>query len=717
MNRRFLRLEHPISAGIWACALVLVVCLSVRLFWRATQMESGMGALGLQWRDATLGWVLGAYVPIDEREPAEQAEFLLGEVDRVLEAHPNDAALAMGAALVLDSPGVGFMWRHTKPKSTGTGVGASPDLDVDVVTQAENVFEQRCKCRCVELAAAAARLEPANVQWSRLYALLLYRQSLYSDDDSPRDPDWVNVLDECARHDPDNALYDYLAARFYWDAAADADYSGTEGRLVIKDAEKFKQGILRFERGQAKRCFAVGDGGFTVVADFLSHTPIPVADRERIVNSGRFFFRRTLLLSVVLRWQALRADEQASAGNVAAAVALCRQNLHAVDQYERGGAGTAYDLVADARKVEAAWKMKTFADVHDLAASDAEKRQFQARLESAIVDQQVVTMATNNWASGKGPPAGTSRGAAFASGLLAGTAPPVIVLLLLVGLLATLLSRRLAPGESPVVGPVAEATMLALATAVTVTLFGLAPAEIIGRQVQAWFFTAVVLSMPVAAVLWIGWWWLRRRLFQFSIRALLILTLVVSLFLSLLVVIRPAEGYLATFPFPLSIPARGWKGLDADFYHNAVMPFYGGEWAWVALQWTLYGGAYWTLLVWAGLLVAWHRRKARKASRQTDSAIPNLRRRVGSLLGTLGRPSLATSVLLLIVYLSLAPGVLQQIEDDFQQKMAFARYPEAHWAEVEQAVQTVRSDEQVMATLRAGANAEASQSAVPDGPQ
>ncbi|MCX7428119.1 MAG: hypothetical protein NTW96_21125, partial [Planctomycetia bacterium] len=64
-----------------------------------------------------------------------------------------------------------------------------------------------------------------------------------------------------------------------------------------------------------------------------------------------------------------------------------------------------------------------------------------------------------------------------------------------------------------------------------------------------------------------------------------------------------------------------------------------------------------------------------------------------------------------------APGVLQQIEDDFQQKMAFARYPEAHWAEVEQAVQTVRSDEQVMATLRAAAKAEASQSAVPDGPQ
>ena len=92
-------------------------------------------------------------------------------------------------------------------------------------------------------------------------------------------------------------------------------------------------------------------------------------------------------------------------------------------------------------------------------------------------------------------------------------------------------------------------------------------------------------------------------------------------------------------------------------------------------------------------------RKARKTRRKTETPIPNRRRRVGSLLGTLGRPALAVSVLLLIVYLSLAPGVLQQIEDDFQQKMAFARDPETYWAEVEQAVQSVRSDAQVMATL------------------
>ncbi|MCX7427992.1 MAG: hypothetical protein NTW96_20480, partial [Planctomycetia bacterium] len=308
--------------------------------------------------------------------------------------------------------------------------------------------------------------------------------------------------------------------------------------------------------------------------------------------------------------------------------------------------------MAASRKVEAARRMMSLAVMHDLAVGDAERQQMVARLEAALVERDVVKMATDNVARGKTPSvagwAGASGLAALAIALLVGIAPSVIVLLLLAGLLATLLSRPPAPADSPVVGPISHAVMLLIATAVTVTLFGLAPAEIIGRQVQAWFFTAALLLTPVAALLCIGWWSLRRRVFQFSIRAMLIFTLVVSLFLSLLTEIRPDQGYLATFPFPLPIPARGWKGSDASLYYNVVTPS-DGEWAWAAFQWTAYGGPYWTLLLWAGLVAAWHGHKARKSRRQTQSPAVSLRRRVGSLLGTLGRPSLATSVLLLIV--------------------------------------------------------------------
>ncbi len=69
---------------------------------------------------------------------------------------------------------------------------------------------------------------------------------------------------------------------------------------------------------------------------------------------------------------------------------------------------------------------------------------------------------------------------------------------------------------------------------------------------------------------------------------------------------------------------------------------------------------------------------------------------------------------MLIAYLFLAPGILEQVEQEFQKNMAFARYPQSHWKEVAQAVQRVRSDGQLMDRLRRLAKAEASKPANSD---
>jgi hypothetical protein len=550
--------------------------------------------------------------------------------------------------------------------------------------------------------------------------LLLCRQSLWSYDGSPRDADWVDRLDECARHDPDNAHYDYLAARFYWDPAAEVGYYDGRQRVVIKDAEGFHQGILRFARGQTKRCFWVGDAGYAAVADFLSHAPRSAMDNAYIVNCRTIHERRERLLDDVWVWQNHRAEDRAAAGHTRSALSLSRESLCVVDQYQRGGA--AADIDASRLRADTTRSMMYFAEDEPEAVGDSERRQIVALREAALLQYKIDDLAFDDCAkviaeSTVGltlTPIPTSAASPIA--FLVAIAPPVVVLLLFVGLSATLLSRRLAPGEARVVGPVGQVTTLVLAAAATVALFGLAPAGIIGRPIQAWFFTAALLLTPLVPVLWVGWSCLRRRIFRFSIRAMLIFTLSVSLYLSLLAVIRPEDGYLATFPFPLSIPARGWKGLDAGFYYNWIKPSH-GVCAWAAFQWMMYGGVYWSLLLWAGLLAAWHGHKARKARRQTPSPAPSLRRCVGALLRTLGQPALVASALLSIAYLILAPGMLQQVEDRFQGYMETARHPETYGAEMEQAVQRVRSDAQVMATLRAAAKAEASQSTVPDGPQ
>lgn len=96
--------------------------------WVASDLETGWTSLGLQWRDATVGWLVGKYQPVSEREPADQADFWLRETDRIVAAHPQNAEIAMGAALVLDTPGVDFTSRYMKIVRSGPGM-TYPEFD------------------------------------------------------------------------------------------------------------------------------------------------------------------------------------------------------------------------------------------------------------------------------------------------------------------------------------------------------------------------------------------------------------------------------------------------------------------------------------------------------------------------------------------------------------------------------------------------------------
>jgi hypothetical protein len=680
----------------------LLLCLSIRLLLLASGTETGLEALHLHWRDATLGWVQGRYKPIHSREPPEQAEFWLREVDRALEAYPDDASMVMGAALVLDSPGTGFLSRYLKKVERIPGFGAFPELDEEGIRRAQDTFENQCKKRCLELAGRPAELDPASVEWWRLRALLLWRCSFHSYDETPRDPRWISTLQECAEHDPDNALYDYLAAYLYWEASAEMDFSGMNERLVVKDAERFERGINHFERGQAKPYFAVGDDGFPAVAQFLRHTPTPITDHEQIVNSRGIHLRRSLLLRGVWRWQRLRAEEKASAGDVGAALALKRQNLHLIAQYTGAGDSTAYDHVATACKVATTATMRTLADEHRGSVGDSDIKEIVGLQEVCLVEQKVLEHAGRELAKGKiRPRAGLTfagDGATVAAALVVGAAPSLVVLLLVAGLAATILSRRSVGGDVPVVGPIGQISALLAAITVTIVLFGLAPAEIISRGVQSWVFTVCLILVPILAVSWIGWRWLRRRAFQFSLRAMLIGTLVVSLLLSFVSVIRPDAGSFADFPFDLSVPARGWEGLDAKVLGDAVTTN-NERWLWAVFQWAAYYGHYLTLAIWAGLVVALQSLGMKKLQRQTLTASLSLRKRLGGVFRSLARPALVLAAITLVTYLILAPNILKQVEQEFQQKIAFARHPESHWEEVGKAVQKVRSDEELMEQL------------------
>ena len=484
---RFPRLLRSLSLAFWGCALLLLVCLTVRLIWRAAKTETGFEVLGLHWRDAMVGWIVGDYEPIASREPVDQADYWLRETDRVLKAHPDDAKLTMGAALVLDGPGEGFYLRYLDGYFSSISSGPAPNFNWAKIGRAEKRFTDKCAPRCAQLAATAATLAPTNVDGWRLYALLLCTNTWLSSQDMPGAiRKRLAVLDDCARHDPDNALYDYLAAQFYWTTAADIDFAGGNDQLIIKDAEAFKKGIARFEQGQAQQRFAVGDMGTISAAAFLSRTRAPLTDHEAILNSRGMSTRCVILLRDLWRWQMLRADEKATAGDPTAAMMLSRQNLRMINQFQAGSGAAAYDLTTLLVKSIIASQMQKFADSLKGTISAAQRRQIATDCEAAMLEREIVNYVEMNRASAViSPPTapGATGGAAWGEASLVGHGPSLVVLLLLIALPALVLSRRTAENSVPVVGLIGQLLALAVATVTTVIVFGLAPAEIIDRRI------------------------------------------------------------------------------------------------------------------------------------------------------------------------------------------------------------------------------------------
>ena len=105
----------------------------------------------------------------------------------------------------------------------------------------------------------------------------------------PRSRDWLAVLNECALHDPDNALYDYLAAMFLWNEAGAVDLSFTqrwpEGELTVtaKDKQLFEQGLRQFESGQTKKYLVLDEAARPAIAELLALSRIRRIDRAPII--------------------------------------------------------------------------------------------------------------------------------------------------------------------------------------------------------------------------------------------------------------------------------------------------------------------------------------------------------------------------------------------------------------------------------------------------
>lgn len=677
----------------------LLLGLAVRAAWVASRTETGWDVLRMQWYNATLGWLLGDYEPIGQREPTDQADYWLAETDRILAAHPDDAELAMGAAWVLDAPGHEFLARYVKFEDwSGT---VFPKLDDDKVGLAVDAFEEKTAARCCELAARATELEPENVAWWRQRALLLFRKAVFVERKGPRDPQWLDVLAECARHDPDNALYDYLAAAHFWDTGADVDFAAHKEILHVKDAAVFSRGNACFQRGLAKRQLATGQEGFLATLALLRHSRAPRNEYPKIAGGRYVLIRTGPLAKELVQWPKWQANTRLQQGDPAGAPTLLRQPLRVLDQIAAAGDAWPLDTVTAYIPQWAVGELRRAAEKHPELVSAEELAAIRSREEAATVDWKVREAAAPKFnrqhPAPEAPPLIVSAAWAFA--LLAAWLLCAAGLVAW-GLAAWLMGSRL--GWRPRLGPVRHAICWVVAFALTFTVLGIAPAGLIAPVAQKWTVAGVASVVFIWLLAWgIHVWYTRRRL-QYSLRGLLLLMLGVSALSAIVVSLGFDDPvWLAQLPSHVQVPAQGWAGTDAAVM-GKILDADKKPWNWVLWQWAAYGGAYVSLAVCLLLVVAWYALMRRRGSAEEVQHYREAPRRArfGAMLDCAARSALALAACLLALHLALSPPIIAWSESEYAYRIAYQRDPGLYQRQTGAAIAEIKADTQWMEDTR-----------------
>jgi len=685
------------------CSLLVLLFLACRLLLVALQTETGLQTLSLSWWDATCGAVLGKHEPIYSQEPAIQAEYWLAESDRVLEAHGDNAQITMGAALALDNPGTAYYGRYLKNYKRFTETISFPNVDYESLGRAIDLFESKCADRCLQLAARATELDPENPKWWRLRALLLMRYSTFFSYDSPRDPKWLEILDECSRHDTDNALYDYLAASFYWKDSASIDFTDDNDRLVIKDVERFNQGVSRFARGQEKPYFALGDSGIAAVADFLFCTRAPLVEHQEIIESRGIERRFSESLRDLWRFERARAFKAAQVGELDSALSLCRQNLHFIDQYTNASDSMTYDPLAMSLRVTIYQQIRELASEHQDFLSAEESKEFYNLEKDARLTDKVVEEAYDKLDEGRSTSlprngmATASKSAMSSSVFIVGLSPPFIITLLLVGFISVTICLFGKSSDLPKIGPAGIVLSFIAALLLSFVVFGLAPSKIIGPTLQAWALTILLIAVPMILAFWIAWHWLWRRDFRATFRAAFVSLCVICALYGIAQVTKQNPESFVQIPFDLSISPCGWQGWRAEVLEHAIRPL--GSWVWAVCQWEAYWGQYLTVLLWVIFVAIMFHVKTKRAKPNDDGPPVTFRSRIVAVARSLGKPSLIGAGLMLLVYLALAPSVVTMAEEDYQMRMESVRESSSYWEKLDAAIEEVRADKQLMLKL------------------
>ncbi len=555
--------RHGRLIGTIKVSLVVVGLLSlgVRLVWCARRTELGMAELALRPYQAVILPLDSRRLRIYEWAPDEQSAYWLAETKRIVANHPDSADIAMGAAWVLDAPGSGRFSRF-------------PSLTSDDEEQQADRFEAACREQCLALAERATTLEPANVLWWRMRAVLLFRNPNWVQ----RTPNWRPVLEECAKHDPDNALYDYLIAVQLFQSNATIAWQ-SEGQAVlpnlhINDEERFADGVASLQRAQEKKFVSFGEFGVFSVAVFLRHAKISPQEQSDVGSTRRVADRSYNLLSSVVRtWQEGMANAARLGDDYAREFALHRDRLHCLDQIAAANESTVHESYIMSIAAHLAGKLHRMIEDHPSLASEEESRRLGERYQTCIDDFWLLHEVKNKQFSTRNSRREAIRWPAILLHFSQFAGPVLLVIGLAIAVLARLLRRHAVYHQRPL-GLWRSVLVWLCAFALTFTLFGAAPAQVISRQSQhrivEWFVWGCVIGVAVFLLRKIPKHRRPRLRRQITLRGLFGIVFAIAVVCAIWPVLAPdtflwLAGLLALelglYRVALAATARGWRWL------------------------------------------------------------------------------------------------------------------------------------------------------------
>lgn len=505
----------------WPLILLFITCtiFAIRLSWVVMNTTIGWPPLWEQWSDVAADLVGTEMETLNEKDPKAQAEFWLQQVSQVEQAN-TDAKVALGAAWILDSPQNGFFQRYIKTNemldSSVFSLRMRMELDYEAIELLTDEFESLCRDECLEKVETAIRLESDNVEMWRAYALLLFKQQGHGIDLSPRRDDWQAILDECTKHDPENALYDYLAALYLWSSSAEYDWHEGETIRTMNDRTMFDLGTKRYHAGLTKPILNFGTIGHIATLNFLNETSVPFPDQLTAAESRQIGGRIVALLYRILRLQSRQAELDTKAEKYPEVISSARNVIRVSEQVLKGDGYFYYSPVAQQLRLCSLFILKDLNESHPGVMEAAEARKISEEYYQLQLEVEVLQEVQKRY---KSRPKGDDPDIPIWAILIMPTTQSLFMISFCLGLFSSfvaLLAGNQNQHGSPQAKWYMHLTAWVAGIGLSFTLFGLIPAKIIPPTIQTGFIYGLIWFIFIAFLF--GFFCLLRKWLRLSWR-------------------------------------------------------------------------------------------------------------------------------------------------------------------------------------------------------